>query len=146
MTPILVRHLADYDPAKKEQGDLILYCGRRRASTLPKGMRSAHMGNPHVMSWCPVCRKTHTRAESIIEFERELDKGRWAEQMETILATMQYVACRRVILLCHCHPLPCHCDVIKARLEEKQRALEARINSEPWPADAEEQIRKEFGE
>lgn len=81
--------------------------------------RPAVLGNPHY---------SKPRYTSIAlfknDFEKEMERGEgtWVEAVKEIVNNL--LAGRDVILMCWCHPLACHGDVIKAEVEKQIEKLQ----------------------
>ncbi len=79
-----------------------------------------NLGNQHKVGFCDTCNQYHTRASLIPACRSDLI---WQEKVDLFVDKVK----RDVILQephtielwCWCAPLPCHCDIIKERLEKE---------------------------
>jgi len=82
-----------------KDGELYIYCGR------PK-----KLSNPYHIG------KDGTRKEVIKKFRVFLDSNKIIDEL---IGFIKDKTPSSVVLGCYCKPLPCHCDVIKERLDNE---------------------------
>lgn len=78
--------------------------------------QDGYFGNPHVVGYCPLCRKTHKRDEAIPLF-REYFNKRIAEDVEFRERVLELEGKR---LGCFCKPQECHGDIYIEWLEKQE--------------------------
>ncbi len=75
--------------------------------------RDGYYGNPHIVGYCPLCRKTHKRGEAIEFFKEYFDK-RIESDVEFKERVLELQGKR---LGCFCAPNFCHGDIYKEWLD-----------------------------
>lgn len=108
-------------PLSLRSHQAVLYIGRIRG-------RAFHYGNPfsHLRSSTAAV-QVKDRDEAVDAFDKWLDGSAYREvepQRRTwILSQIQWLAHEDtdLILVCHCHPLRCHGDILKRRILEARQ-------------------------
>lgn len=75
--------------------------------------QDGYYGNPHIIGYCPLCRRTHDREDSLKEYKIYFYKR--LEEDEVFKIGVKLL--KDNTLGCFCKPLPCHGDIIKEYLD-----------------------------
>ncbi len=76
--------------------------------------QSGYYGNPHPIGYCEICKRTHTRKDSIAMFK--LDFYNRIETDEEY--KKRVLSLKDKTLGCFCKPLNCHGDIYKEYLDD----------------------------
>lgn len=77
--------------------------------------QSGEFGNPHIIGYCPICKKTHDREDCIDAFKIDFLK-----RMENdIEFRTKVLALKDKVLGCFCKPAKCHGDIIVTYLNNQ---------------------------